>query len=60
MNDLADVYFEWQNNPVFREAFKNDPVAALEERGFILSPDDLEKMLKFKNNNENLDDRINK
>lgn len=60
MNDLADVYSEWENNPLFREAFKNDPVSALEQWGYKLSKDDLQKMLDFKNNNENLDDRINK
>lgn len=66
MTDLQEVYNEWQNNHQFRETFKKNPIEALEEAGFKLSPEDLEKILswsKEKNDgseNEELDKRISK
>lgn len=44
MTTLKDVLYEWQNNPAFREAFKKDPIQALQEAHFELNPDDLTKI----------------
>lgn len=60
MADLNDVYQEWLNNPKFRKAFKKDPIAALDKWGYTLSKEELDKMIKFKDDNERLDDRISK
>jgi len=64
MTDLKEIYTEWQNNPAFRKQFNNDPVQALNEAGFDVSPEDLVKiksMLKLdKSGNGKLDDRITK
>lgn len=64
MSNLQDIYGEWQNNHKFREDFKKNPEQALQDAGFQLSPEDLEKikaMLKFdKSKNDKLDDRISK
>jgi|GEM_PF-1713003 len=64
MNSLEEIYNELQNNPQFHRAFKENPERALQEAGFELTPQDLEKikaMLKFKNSEDGeLDDRINK
>lgn len=60
MTNLLEVYEEWQNNAEFREAFKKNPIAALDAWGYKLNPEDLEKILKFKEDNEPLDDRISK
>lgn len=64
MTKLQEIYQEWLNNLAFREHFKKNPEKALQEAGFTVSPDDLEKikaMLKLdKKDNEPLDDRINK
>ncbi len=60
MTDLEEVYSEWQNNPEFRDAFKKSPKAALENWGFHLNDNDLVKMLKLKNDNEELDKRDQK
>ncbi len=59
-NKLEDVFTEWQNNAEFRDAFKKDPIKALDAWGFKLDETDLKKMLKFKQDNEKLDDRISK
>lgn len=60
MSTLEEVYSEWQNNPQFRDAFKKDPKLALKTWGYELLQADLDKMIKFKQNNEKLDDRVNK
>lgn len=60
MTNLAEVYSEWQNNSEFREAFKKNPTEALLKWGYKLNKEDLAKMLKFKQDNERLDDRISK
>lgn len=60
MNTLEEVYSEWQNNPEFRNAFKKDPGTALETWGFKLNQNDLNRMLKLKTDNEELDKRVNK
>lgn len=60
MDNLEAVYNEWSNNLQFREAFKKDPQQALETWGLTLSDDELKKMLKLKELNEELDKRINK
>lgn len=60
MSTLEEVYSEWQNNPKFKDAFKKDPKSALETWGYELDKDDLAKMLKFKQDNEALDERVNK
>jgi hypothetical protein len=55
MTNLDEVYSEWQNNLTFREHFKKDPVQALKEAGFELSPQDLIKiqsMVKLKEDEE--------
>jgi hypothetical protein len=61
MNDLQAIYTEWQNNLAFREAFKKDPVLALKNAGFEVSPDNLAKITALlKQKDEELDKRINK
>jgi hypothetical protein len=60
MTNLEEVYNEWQNNPTFRENFKKDPLLALKEAGFELSPNDLVKIKSMVNlaENEELSKRI--
>lgn len=60
MTSLEEVYSEWQNNLEFRDAFKKNPKSALETWGYELNKQDLAKMLKFKNDNQKLDERVNK
>lgn len=60
MSGLEEVYAEWQNNAHFREAFKKDPKKALAEAGFMLNDNDLQNILKLKDQNQKLDDRISK
>ena len=62
--NLLEIYNEWQNNLAFREAFKKDPMQALKNSGFEVSPEDfvkIEALLKIdKSKDEKLDDRISK
>lgn len=64
MNDLKEIYNEWQNNLDFRKEFNQDPLLALKHAGFEVSEDDLKKILAMlhldKTKDEKLDDRINK
>lgn len=63
MTDLTQIYHEWQNNPVFKKNFKENPEEALRKAGFELSKEDLDKIksyLQLNGSNEKLDDRINK
>ncbi|MHB1947625.1 MAG: hypothetical protein ACYCQI_05880 [Gammaproteobacteria bacterium] len=60
LTSLEEVYSEWQNNPQFKEEFKKDPKATLEKWGFKLSDADLKRILQLKNDNEELDKRVNK
>lgn len=59
-NSLEDVLYDYQNNPEFREAFKKDPKEALKKWGYTLDKEAMEKLLKFKQDNEKLDERISK
>ena len=47
MSTLKDVYSKWQNDPAFRDAFKKDPMTALQTAKFELSPSDLQKAKKL-------------
>lgn len=66
MTNLQEVLSEWQSNVKFREEFKKNPVQALKNAGFEVSPEDLakiESMLKLKQSkgkNEELDKRESK
>lgn len=60
LTSLEEVYSEWQNNPQFKQEFKNDPKATLEKWGFKLSDADLTRILQLKKDNEELDKRVNK
>lgn len=60
MGDLKEAYSEWQNNPEFRDAFKKNPQEALKQWNINLNDEDLQKMLKVKEINNELDKRINK
>ena len=58
---LEEVYLKWQNDPAFKEEFKNNPKKALEKAQLELSPEEQEKILKlFKFSDEELEKRINK
>lgn len=60
MSSLAEVYNEWQNNHEFRDAFKKDAKQALHQWGFELNEKDMKKILQFKQDNDQLDERVNK
>ncbi len=61
MSNLQDVYSELQNNPEFRNQFKENPEAALKAFELELNQTDLEKILRNKKKIfEELDKRINK
>lgn len=66
MTDLQEIFSEWQSNLQFREEFKKNPLQALKNAGFEVSPEDLSKiesMLKLKeskNKSEILDKRESK
>lgn len=64
MTNLKDIFYEWQHNIKFREAFKKNPEQAIKDAGFEVSPEDLNKiraMLNLdKSKNDKLDDRESK
>lgn len=64
MTNLQEILTEWQTNLAFRDQFKKNPIQALKDAGFEVSPEDLHKiegMLKLDHSkNEKLDDRISK
>lgn len=59
MSTLKDVYNRWQNDINFREAFKKDPLNALQNENFELSETDLQKAKKMFAGEE-LDKKISK
>ena len=58
MTDLKDVFYEWQHNIKFRESFKQNPLQALQEAGFELSPEDLTKILAKLALDKSKDDKL--
>lgn len=60
MNKLEEVLNEYQNNPIFQKEFKEDPFKALEDAGFVLSQEDLQKIGTLLHAGELLSGRISK
>lgn len=66
MNTLEEVLMEWQNNPHFKQTFKQNPEKALSEAQLVLNAADLAKVKVMLVEQENggkdgeLDKRINK
>lgn len=64
MTDLKEVFYAWQHNIKFREAFKQNPLQALKDAGFEVSPEDLTKILAKlaldKSKDDKLDNRESK
>lgn len=59
--NLAEIYSVWQNNLIFRQEFKKDPLSALQKAGFEVGASDLEKITKtFKLSDEEFEKKINK
>lgn len=60
MTNLKEILIEWQSNFKFREEFKKNPVEALRNIGFQVTPEDLAKIQSTIRKSEELDKRINK
>ena len=56
---FEEIYYEWQNNPVFRKEWKKNPEQACKNAGIEVAPAVLEKISKLILSDEELDKRRN-